>query len=230
MGIFERKVRIENIVKNDENVVAWNILKKHFTEHDGLFDQIEHGRIISVKFGAEPETCRELQDIQRALQVIGSSMQSTVPKWQISLLLSVEPRIQEMIRRMPAQSLVLHTLHAKLFTWFLNVLHDSRYEPDSSDAIENSIARGFSNVSLDLRLFDINRETFAELLQTMNVFMHRWQDQSSIPRFVAQHFVEVPIMDWNAQWYHRKNNKEEIEKMKQKLLACIEKSLVIEMS
>lgn len=203
------------------------MLKRHFTEHDGLLDQIEHGRVIAVKFGAELETCQELRDIQRALQVIGSSMQSTVPKWQISLLLSVEPRMQNMIRRMPEQSLVLHILHAKLFTWFTDVLHDSQYEPDSDDIIENSVARGLSDLSLNLRLFDIDQEAFVELLQTMNVFIHQWQDQSSVPRLVAQHFVEVPIMDWSAQWYHRGNSKEQIEEMKRQLLSLIGKCLVI---
>ncbi|HEU5230416.1 MAG TPA: hypothetical protein VFU49_21530, partial [Ktedonobacteraceae bacterium] len=179
------------------------------------------------KFGVEPETCQELRDIQQALQVIRFSVQSTVPKWQISLLLSVEPRIQDMIKRMPEQSLVLHILRAKLFTWFTNVLHDSRYEPDSADTIENSVARGLSDLSLNLRLFDIDQEAFVGLLQTMNILIHQWQDQSSIPRLVAQHFVEVPIMDWSTQWYHRGNSKEQIEEMKRQLLALIEKCLVI---
>jgi len=50
-------IRMDNLQRKDEAAADWNILKKHFTEHNGLLDQLERGRIISVKFGVEPETC-----------------------------------------------------------------------------------------------------------------------------------------------------------------------------
>lgn len=211
--------------QNGEETAAWSLLQKHCIEPDGFLDQIEHGKDVSVKMGVEPETCQELEEMRQAIQFIGSFPQEMVFKWQISLFLHVDTRLQTMIQTMPERSLLLHTLHAKLFTWFINAWYVPELEPPQTPSPEEDLARKFSDLSLDLRLFEIKRELLAELLLALDLFVERWKGQLSLPRSVAWHFVQVPIMDWSAQWYHRKKRKEEIDEMKDQLLSLIDTCL-----
>ena len=209
-----------------KTVECWNAIKKQFTESNGLLEQIEKGRVISVQLGSEPETCQELHEIQQALKCIRSLKQSTIPKWQVSLLLSAEPRIQHMLQAMPEKSLMLHTLHAKLFTWMSKAWYDPEYQPDPRVSIEDDIAERMGTLSLDLRFFGLNMGSFETLLQKMHVFAEKWKGRSDIPRPVAWHFIEVPTMDWDAEWYHRNGNRKQVENLKDQLLNIINESLI----
>lgn len=220
-------MRNESEVFLEDN--AWSVLRKHFVERDGLLDQIDQGRNIQVRLWNEPEQCVELQEIQKALEIVHNSWGSkhALPKWQIRLFWSVAPRVEEMIQRHPAQALTLHILHAKLFTWFGNALNELSREYYPEDLIIHDIAvhtRELKGFGTELRFGKVDVEAFEELVQAVTILRTIWKGQLEIPRMAAWLFILVPIMSWGASVYTGEQRKQ-LAGMKRRLYVLVEDCL-----
>ncbi len=216
----------EAIFVTDE---AWHLLRKHFTMNEGLFDQIEQGRIVEIRMGDQPERSTELEEIQQALKDIRQSWTTMqqLPKWQVCLLWSVAPQIDAMLQRFPKNALMLHILQAKLFTWFEQTLIDFEQEQMQEYLLVNDITTQMSetkNFSMELRIGRIDQAAFEQLVQAIMVLRTTWRGQTTLPRLAAWLFILVPLQSWNASG-RSKEQKGHISAMKLQLYSLIEACL-----
>ncbi|GCE24384.1 hypothetical protein [Dictyobacter kobayashii] len=205
---------------------AWRVLRQHFIEPGGLLDQIDHGKPIQVHPGNKPQTCQELQAIQKALAEVQSSWEGRheLPKWQIDLMWRIAPRLEELLQHPPVPPLTLHLLHANLFVWFSNALNElnSFYYPE--DLIIHDIAMhtmGLRSFTLELRFGTIDVEAFEELIHALKELNECWKGKSVIPRMAAWLLILVPIGNWDATVYTHEQ-KTQLAKMKRGLYTLIQ--------
>lgn len=204
---------------------AWEMLRKHFTEPDGLFAQIDHGRNMRLSLGDQPEEYQELEETRQALMRIHHSWEGVdeLPKWQVCLLWSVAPRLESMLLR-TTEPLMIHILHAKILTWIELALSNTDRERNPEYLIIHDIMvhmKGLKGFSTQLRFGRIDRDAFEELIQAVNVLVLAWKKQSMIPRIGAWLLLLVPLKDWNAKVYTGEQRKQ-LEEMKQRLYALMD--------
>ncbi|MBV9615558.1 MAG: hypothetical protein JO031_08885 [Ktedonobacteraceae bacterium] len=204
---------------------AWNVLRKHFMESGGLFDQIEHGRNIRVSLGDQPEDDQELEEIKQALMSIHHSWEGmdALPRWQVCLLWSVAPRLEVMLRD-TTEPLMVHILHARLFTWIELALSNTDQERSSEYLMIHDIMihmKGLKGFSTQLRFGSIDLDAFEELIQAVNVLSLAWKEQSMVPRVGAWLLLLVPIQSWDAKVYKGEQRKQ-LAEMRLRLYALID--------
>jgi hypothetical protein len=204
---------------------AWNVLRKHFTESGGLFDQIDHGRNIHVSFGDQPEECQELEEIKQTLMRIHHSWEGVdaLPKWQVCLLWSVAPRLESILLR-TTEPLMIHILHGKILTWIDIALSNADRERNPEYLVVHHIAvhmKGLKGFSTELRFGFIDMDAFEELIQAITILCITWKERSTIPRLGAWLLLLVPLKDWDAKVYTEEQRKQ-LEGMKQRLYALID--------
>ncbi|HLG76015.1 MAG TPA: hypothetical protein VKX46_06345 [Ktedonobacteraceae bacterium] len=210
---------------------AWRLLHFHFAEPGGLFDQIDKGRVIDVKMGDTPEECPELQAIQQALQGLNRAWETTTifPKWQVALLWSVVPRLEDMLPRYPQHALMLHMLHAKLVLWMYSALYTREREYPTEMKVIHDVTfhmKGLRSFCNELRFGKIDMEAFEELVRAVKFLSLLWRERTAIPRRAAWLFIYVPLADWDASVYEGERRKQ-LDGMRQLLYSCIEDCLRI---
>ncbi len=227
---------------------AWDILREHFQQNDGLLSQLEQGRQIHLRLLPSSPIeqfahIRELQQIKVAITVIHDSLQGKqiLPKWQVCLIWRAIQRLDALVQHalqemnvpyerphpLPEQILSLYHLQAILFTRLHDMVREG-VEPEISPAwlmhdltIHLSSWKSFG-ISLYFDGFGpIDHLAFEELMQALAVLRDVWRERTMLPRHAVWLLSLIPQLSWNNKVFSAEKRRQ-LRAMQEKLYRLVD--------